>query len=497
MAIQWTPEQKEVMDFLMAQVDNPEGQNVVVSGSGGTGKTTIICELICQLLEMGKRVAVTAMTGKATAVLRGKVNAAIREKGLKIDRENLCIETVTKITKKSKVMDVTTDGETKYSSTWKDPRSFNYDILFVDELSMVPHYISQWWQMTDCRVFGFGDVCQLPEVVTQEIRNDLAGFEHDLRLPPIKYISGYGIKALRQLSQCQLHKVLRSDNECALLCHDLRDFNQTKSEMISVIKRYAAESEHIGYSTDLKDLKQDPDWQILAYTNKLCQKLNDELCLGGDRYPDVNDKIILFDNINPLRLYNGDTLYFRDFLQAINNYNARAIARGGGARRINVCMKWRGRMPKPDGNGFERMFYDQMRDYYTEKKQVDISRAAQIPQLVKNSGFAPGLVKEYQEMFNQIRASSGGAELTVANFMEFLSINDIDMYQLVAERLIPSPMLYFVKADYGYAITTHKSQGSEYPKVCYLLEKFDKPLIYTGLSRAKTDLFVINLTSTK
>lgn len=143
MAINWTPEQKAVMDFLMEQVDNPNGKNVVVSGSGGTGKTTIICELICQLLASGHKVAVTAMTGKATAVLRGKVNDAIREKNLRFDKDYLLIETVTKITKKSKVMDVTTDGETKYSSTWRNPSAFPFDVLFVDELSMVPSYVSR------------------------------------------------------------------------------------------------------------------------------------------------------------------------------------------------------------------------------------------------------------------------------------------------------------------------------------------------------------------
>ena len=495
MSIVWTPEQKAVMDFLMAQVDNPNGQNVVVSGSGGTGKTTIICELICQLLESGHKVAVTAMTGKATAVLRNKVNTAIREKGLQFDKENLCIETVTKITKKSKVMDVSSSGETVYSSTWRNPNSFNYDVLFVDELSMVPSYISRWWQMTDCRVFGFGDECQLPEVTTRETMADLAGFEHDLHLPKQKYVSGYGIKVLKKMAHCQLHKVLRSDNEVALLCHDLRDFSQTKGEIIRLIKTYADAYEHISYSTSMEDIETGDDWQILAFTNKMCQELNDKMCIGGDRYPNDMDKILLFDNLNPLRLYNGDTLLFSQFIQRINSYNARALKNGG--RQINVCLKWRGRMPKPDGNMYEQMFYHQMTDYYSRKKQVDSYRLVQIPGIITSSGFAPGKIDDYLGLFDELKSKGIPNGEVFSQFLEFLSSTDVDMYQRVADQVIPSPMLYFVKADYGYCVTTHKSQGSEYPKVCYLLEKFDKPLLYTGLSRAKTDLKVINLTSTR
>lgn len=492
----WTPEQTEVMNFLMAQVDNPEGKNVVVSGSGGTGKTTIICELICRFLQMGKKVAVTAMTGKATAVLRNKVFEAIRQNGIKVEPGQLTIETVTKITKTSKVLDVNTDGETKYSNTWKAPENFNYDILFVDELSMVPHFISKWWQKTDCRVFGFGDECQLPEVVTSELQGELASFERDLHIPHGKYVSGYGIKALKGLAECQLHKVLRSDNECALLCHDLRDFSMTKASIVKVMKSYAEKFEHINYSTTLGDLKTDPDWQILCYTNKMCQKINDDLCIGGDRYPAPQDKILLFDNLNPLHLYNGDTLLFSDFLEKVTNTNKRTLEKMS-KRQIAVCMKWRGRLPKPDGNEFERFFHAQMAEYYRKKSSIDQSRVFAIPQIIRTSGFATGLIDEYLEFFETMRDKGRPNEVLVADFMEYLSSNDMDMFNKVAAGLPPTPQLYFVKVDYGYAITTHKSQGSEYRKVCYVLERFDKPLLYTGLSRAKEDLQIINLTSTR
>ncbi len=138
-----------------------------------------------------------------------------------------------------------------------------------------------------------------------------------------------------------------------------------------------------------------------------------------------------------------------------------------------------------------------MTKYYTEKKTVDMMRVGQIPDIIATSGFASKLIDEYLDMFKDMKSKGSDNGVIFNTFMEYLNANDIDMYQRIAEKAIPSPMLYFVKADYGYCVTTHKSQGSEYPKVCYLLEKFDKPLLYTGLSRAKTDLMIINLTKTR
>ena len=51
-------------------------------------------------------------------------------------------------------------------------------------------------------------------------------------------------------------------------------------------------------------------------------------------------------------------------------------------------------------------------------------------------------------------------------------------------------------ADFGMAITTHKSQGSEYDNVVVILAKsfrrmFYNKLIYTAITRAKSSLIII------
>lgn len=90
-------------------------------------------------------------------------------------KDNLFVETIQKMTKESKIVDVNDAGETIYSNTWKNPINFNYDVLIIDELSMVPHYVSLWWQKTPALVVGLGDFCQLPEVQRKRARENWLG----------------------------------------------------------------------------------------------------------------------------------------------------------------------------------------------------------------------------------------------------------------------------------------------------------------------------------
>lgn len=141
---QFTEEQQEVVDFILEQVRLGEnGKNVLVSGRGGVGKTSMICQLVCILLQQGNRVACGAMTGKATGVLRQKIFEALKENGLDEDEDclaNLQIATISKLTKKAQVVGLKDSGDTVYVNKWQDPRSFRFDVLILDELSMVPHY---------------------------------------------------------------------------------------------------------------------------------------------------------------------------------------------------------------------------------------------------------------------------------------------------------------------------------------------------------------------
>lgn len=493
---EFTPEQKEIVDFAIEQVEmgKPLGQNVLISGQGGVGKTTMVCELICILLKKGYKVACGAMTGKATGVLRQKIIADLIDNGIDPDDPknagiyaNLKIETISKLTKKSKAMGTTAFGETIYTNEWIDPKTFDYDVLIIDELSMVPHYIQKWWSGTKCIVIGLGDFCQIPEVHTQETNKEIAGFRHDLKLPESKLVNGYGIQVLKGLSNFQLKEVLRSTGDITLFCNELRDFTKSKEQVIQLMKDWAAKSDDIEYSTDIHDIERGKDWQIIAYKNETCRIINEELAISTN-YPDSEDKVILHDNINPIQAYNGEVYVFKDLLKKVNM-----------REDVTVIWKFNNTMPSPFSDSLiEKQSYLDWMKYKSTTKDQHKKRLEELHKIIGNAKFLTDKQKEnYYEIIKAFKNEFGETEECTNKIIQRFQNIDLDLSQLIARKLTPLAQVFFVNIGLGYCCTTHKSQGSEYDKVCYILERMDRPLLYTGCSRAKSKLKIIDLTSKK
>ena len=483
-----TADQDKIVTYIREQLKSKQN-NVIISAAAGCGKTTMICWLIADLVQEGYTVAAAAFTGKASGVLREKIHKAFKDKGIEIPSDKkLLIDTVSRITKKSKVIGISREGETQYLNEWRSPKTFQYDILVLDEASMLPHEIGVWASMGDFLTVYLGDFCQIREVKTEDNRQDLVRFKHDLKISNTNFVSGYGIRILERQAQCQLTEVLRSTGDITRLCNDLRDFTLSKKEVIRVIKDWAGKSEDIEYSTNYEDIDTEPNTQIIAYTNKMCAAINQELMIG-DGYPSLLDKLIIHDNLSPVNIFNGTVILFKDFLHTIQEYNEAA------KQKLFVVLKYQNRMPRKDSpSELERNFFQ----IYTQFKQAFASTARRrmnnLERVLRSSFLSTTEVEQYLRDIEIIKKDEPDLEKCFIKLIDRLEAIDIDIARFVVDNSEQLPRLHMISCDLGYCITTHRAQASEYSKVCVIIEKWDRPLVYTACSRAKEKLKIIDLT---
>jgi ATP-dependent DNA helicase PIF1 len=96
-----------------------KGRNVMITGPGGTGKTTIINHLKDVLMDPVRYLGVTAMTGAAAVLIGGTTLHSYLGIGLGKDSEDDLVKKI--------------NGREKLKRKWRDT-----NILVVDEVSMLP-----------------------------------------------------------------------------------------------------------------------------------------------------------------------------------------------------------------------------------------------------------------------------------------------------------------------------------------------------------------------
>ena len=152
MSITLNDKQREAVDFMHKFMEGPD-RMMVLEGFAGTGKTTCV-QTFAE--ETDHRIAFTAPTNKATKVLRQMAETHIKR--------NVDARTIYSLLG----LILTADGEYKQVDALGENEACNYDVLVVDESSMVGRNLFRHIQDSikdiAVKIIFMGDPAQLPPV---------------------------------------------------------------------------------------------------------------------------------------------------------------------------------------------------------------------------------------------------------------------------------------------------------------------------------------------
>lgn len=236
-----------------------KGENLFITGPGGTGKTKLIHQLVNYMHHMGLKYQVCAMTGCASLLLGCKSRTLHSWSGIKLAKGTID-ETIRQVIRNKKTV-----------SSWK-----NTNILIVDEVSMMSKKIFDLCEKLGriirknenpfggIQVIFTGDFFQLPPV----------GDEKDDDTNKFAFESDKWFQVFTLQNNIQLTTIFRqTDKEYIKILLEIRKgeiSNEGKELLQKYVKRPFNKSEHNGsIPTKLFPVKSKVDYVNTAMFSKL------------------------------------------------------------------------------------------------------------------------------------------------------------------------------------------------------------------------------------
>ena len=427
----------------------------VITGGPGTGKTTTVCAILRALLEIHrdwteKDIALAAPTGRAAQ----RMSEAILDQCAGLKDERLVAHVVAGGKKEPSIAEKL-EGSTihrllgGYAPNWKHDakNQLEHKIVIVDETSMVDLYLMHALLEAlkpEARLVLLGDADQLPSVDTGAVLGDLTAI-------------GMGNGFVKKLEVCERAKgevsdVAKSINELS------KEEGETKKKAEEMIKGWSQISVdqlpctgqiEVGNSvfqwlSPEKDIKKDGiqafygKWMsgnALVEKAKAIEKT--DKCLAGER-SDASEA--LFKELNCRRILT----FVREGWYGVKEANAFLLKESKKAAKVN-------------GD-------------YLSMVGVPIMVTRNTPE---------------RKLFNgDVGVTIHGPHGMVVLFPR-------------GKKTIACPVALLPEHELAYAMTVHKSQGSEFENVMVVLPNdvnhplLNRQIVYTGITRAKKRAVVV------
>jgi hypothetical protein len=548
----YTEDQKNSIDNMIRFISNSNDKLFGLFGYAGTGKTTTIIDFLMNCLELKyiNSLVFTAPTNKALNVIKTKVSDKIKylldlnnisyEDKLSFDmncdklkKKNIIIEfqTIHKLLKYK--TEYNTDGEIIFTKD-KDNIIDGYDIIVIDECSMIPlgltYEILKESAKIKTKIIFTGDPAQLPPVnekissvfMTQLNKITLNKMQSLMPTITVEEYDNF-CNTLIRMDQYVLKDIVRTKHNSIIKCSNtVRDWVYNLDDFINI-------SEHTNlnmniYSFD-KSVKTKTNWY--KEFEKLIKIEKDTIIIAW-----TNDEVKYYNNFIRKSLYTdkehireyemGDILILNEFYILANTTSNKSDNQFNKVK-FNTSEKIIVKNIQEINYDFEKLTHKVNGNIKTFQNHRSIE--TKYKKFVDQINSINIHFKCYKMKVVKIDELDSEYEIIVLKHDEHmihknLIINTIEeikkfrnelfaQYKLMSIDSILVQPLYndfyskfinpFASVSYGYAITCHKAQGSNYKNVFVDFsdivknrnENEMKRCTYTAVSRTIDNLYIL------
>jgi len=466
MEIRLTNDQKNAVEKIRKWWGDKKNFTFTLTGYAGTGKTTTLREALKELDISWSRVCFMTYTGKASLVLREKgipantVHSSIyvptvttEEKLPKMERRETSEEYSKRVEELRVSKKIPIKKRLAFRKKAKDQIKAMYDIFIIDEVSMISKEMMDEIMSFELKVLVLGDIGQL---------NPVKGAVNDLLLKPDHNLEEVHRQA-KESPFIKLTELIRKgrSNEIGYGWYGdnivfLREINWD-SHLIRTADQILCWK-----NSTRKEINNLARWHYEKDTSKIIDEGEKLICLKNDYSVGMNNPTLLAikgrENLNASS----------DLLESVSDIPLKEQARFYNLPLVNGMIGYASNV-------------------VTGTKEVIGETSIDLIAILEGEK-----IKEEKTLKIDFRPTFGREH-------EYYDKIPIDLPTIRDGKKIDHLKTKNGKGyfDYGYAITVHKSQGSEFDNVLvvnempYNFKDYDKWL-YTALTRHKKNLVVVD-----
>lgn len=398
-------EQDDNLDY-----GNPH-QWITIGGFAGTGKTVLLADIVRDLSKKRFSIACCCYTGKAASVLKSKLeDYDVAHK----------VEYIGTIHSLIYQPIFTTDLKTnkKVISGWDKKTTIPYDIIVIDEASMVNYSIFDDLKSYNKPMIAVGDSYQLPPINDKDKDKNSEASNFNLMINPKYNLTTIHRQALNNpIIKLSINARLNGFINYGIYSKDVFKLSWTDPRTVNLFK----------------SINFDPDTIALCGFNKTRVELNDLVRKEKkftNKFPYTTERVICLKNNHDTKIMNGQ---LGTILWSFPKDD----------KTFDMTIEMDSRTINNDDDIYSTLAH---RDCFLKVK--------------------------YDDIWDEINANKWKKK--------YKHYNSIDFF------------------DYGYVISVHKSQGSEWNRVVLFEQRpsfwsddYWKRWLYTAVTRAKEKLFIV------